>query len=162
MPAFGGRLSDDDIQDVFTKYLDEENRVVGEPNIVAEAMQMTQANLKDHLSSVERHLIEQAMAATDGVVAKAARLLNMRRTTLVEKLGKYSLNQRSRPVQYRRRYGPGADIPVSRKFRRCSANHRGWSRPAPRRSRVPLPSTPRSVLIDAVGCADSCHQAAFR
>ena len=95
MPAFGGRLSDDDIQDVFTKYLDEENRVVGEPNIVAEAMQMTQANLKDHLSSVERHLIEQAMAATDGVVAKAARLLNMRRTTLVEKLGKYSLNQPS-------------------------------------------------------------------
>ena len=81
-----------DVSDLPAKYLDDENRVVGEPNIVAEAMQMTEANLKEHLSSVERQLIEQAMTATNGVVAKAARLLNVRRTTLVEKLGKYSLN----------------------------------------------------------------------
>ena len=47
---------------------------------------------KEHPSSVEKQLIEQAMLATDGVAAKAARLLNMRRTTLVEKLGKYQLN----------------------------------------------------------------------
>ena len=81
-----------DVSDLPAKYLEEENRFVGEPNIVAEAMQMTEANLKEHLSSVERQLIEQAMTATNGVVAKAARLLNVRRTTLVEKLGKYSLN----------------------------------------------------------------------
>ena len=31
------------------------------------------------------------MEASDGVVAQAARLLNMRRTTLVEKIGKYDL-----------------------------------------------------------------------
>ena len=81
-----------DVADLPQKYLAEENRVSGQPNLVSEAMQMTQANLKEHLSSVERQLIEQAMSASDGVVAKAARMLSMRRTTLVEKLGKYKLN----------------------------------------------------------------------
>ena len=56
---------------------------------VAEAMRMTDANLKAHLQTIEQGLIDQAMAASDGVVAKAARLLSMRRTTLVEKIGKY-------------------------------------------------------------------------
>ena len=45
-------------------------------------------NLKDHLQQIETDLIHEAMLKTDGVVAKAARLLNLRRTTLVEKLGK--------------------------------------------------------------------------
>ncbi|MEM7503077.1 MAG: sigma-54 dependent transcriptional regulator, partial [Pseudomonadota bacterium] len=50
------------------------------------------ADLKAHLQAVERDLIQQAMEASDGVVAKAARLLSLRRTTLVEKLGKYDLH----------------------------------------------------------------------
>ena len=50
------------------------------------------ADLKAHLQAVERDLIQQAMDASDGVVAKAARLLSLRRTTLVEKLGKYDLH----------------------------------------------------------------------
>ena len=54
-------------------------------------MQLTQANLKDRLQNVEQELIEQAMQASDGVVAQAARLLSMRRTTLVEKIGKYQI-----------------------------------------------------------------------
>ncbi len=61
------------------------------PNNVTEAMQLTNANLKDSLQSLEQDLIAQAMQASDGVVAQAARLLNMRRTTLVEKIGKYNL-----------------------------------------------------------------------
>ncbi|MGI9235285.1 MAG: helix-turn-helix domain-containing protein, partial [Woeseiaceae bacterium] len=60
-------------------------------NPVSEALQLTKANLKESLQSLERGLIEQAMQASNGVVAKAARLLNMRRTTLVEKIGKYDL-----------------------------------------------------------------------
>ncbi|MGH8165741.1 MAG: helix-turn-helix domain-containing protein, partial [Woeseiaceae bacterium] len=36
-------------------------------------------------------LIRQAMQEARGVVATAARLLKMRRTTLVEKLGKYAI-----------------------------------------------------------------------
>ena len=61
-------------------------------NPVSEAMQLTNANLKESLQSLERGLIEQAMQASDGVVAKAARLLNMRRTTLVEKIAKYNID----------------------------------------------------------------------
>ena len=48
-------------------------------------------NLKDHLSAIEIGLIRKALEKADGTVAEAARLLNMRRTTLVEKLRKYRL-----------------------------------------------------------------------
>jgi sigma-54 specific flagellar transcriptional regulator A len=42
---------------------------------------------------MEVSLIRQALDEADGVVAHAAKLLNMRRTTLVEKLRKYGLNR---------------------------------------------------------------------
>ena len=42
--------------------------------------------LKEHLQRGERALIDSALERADGVVARAARLLHMRRTTLVEKL----------------------------------------------------------------------------
>ena len=48
-------------------------------------------DLKDHLADIEVGLIRQALDATGGVVAHAARLLRMQRTTLVEKLRKYGL-----------------------------------------------------------------------
>ena len=49
-------------------------------------------DLKDHLSSIEIGLIRKALEEADGTVAGAARLLNIRRTTLVEKLRKYRLS----------------------------------------------------------------------
>jgi sigma-54 dependent transcriptional regulator, flagellar regulatory protein len=49
-------------------------------------------DLKDHLSSIEIGLIRQALVKADGTIAEAARLLRMRRTTLVEKLRKYRLS----------------------------------------------------------------------
>ena len=49
-------------------------------------------DLKDHLSAIEVGLIRKALAEADGTVAGAARLLRMRRTTLVEKLRKYRLS----------------------------------------------------------------------
>jgi sigma-54 specific flagellar transcriptional regulator A len=49
-------------------------------------------DLKDHLSAIEIGLIRKALAEADGTVAEAARLLGMRRTTLVEKLRKYRLS----------------------------------------------------------------------
>ena len=49
-------------------------------------------DLKDHLSAIELGLIRKAMQEADGTVAEAARLLRMRRTTLVEKLRKYRLH----------------------------------------------------------------------
>jgi len=49
-------------------------------------------DLKDHLSAIEIGLIRKAMQEADGTVAEAARLLRIRRTTLVEKLRKYRLH----------------------------------------------------------------------
>ena len=50
-------------------------------------------DLKEHLAEIEIALIRQAMALTDNVVAQAAKILNLQRTTLVEKLRKYGLQQ---------------------------------------------------------------------
>ncbi|MBT8067661.1 MAG: sigma-54 dependent transcriptional regulator [Gammaproteobacteria bacterium] len=80
-----------EVEDLPAKYRDAEPLPNAESNMVSEAMQLTNANLKESLQSVECGLIEQAMQASNGVVAKAARLLNMRRTTLVEKIAKYEL-----------------------------------------------------------------------
>jgi sigma-54 specific flagellar transcriptional regulator A len=48
-------------------------------------------DLRVHLADIERNLIEQALQRVDGIVAHAARLLNLRRTTLVEKLRKLGI-----------------------------------------------------------------------
>ena len=80
-----------DVSDLPAKYRDTMSTPVAEINTVCEAMQLTEANLKEKLQQVEQDLIGQAMQASDGVVAKAARLLSMQRTTLVEKIGKYNI-----------------------------------------------------------------------
>jgi len=51
----------------------------------------TGLDLREHLGNIERELIRSALVQTDGTVAHAARLLKLRRTTLVEKLRKYEL-----------------------------------------------------------------------
>ncbi|HEX5123763.1 MAG TPA: sigma-54 dependent transcriptional regulator [Rhodanobacteraceae bacterium] len=48
-------------------------------------------DLRDHLATIETSLIRQAMELSGGVVAQAAKLLRLQRTTLVEKLRKYDL-----------------------------------------------------------------------
>ena len=48
-------------------------------------------DLREHLNQLECELIKQALDECNGVVAHAANLLRMRRTTLVEKLRKYGL-----------------------------------------------------------------------
>ena len=48
-------------------------------------------DLRAHLTQIERRLIEQALERANGTVAHAARLLGLRRTTLVEKLRKLGL-----------------------------------------------------------------------
>lgn len=50
-------------------------------------------NLKELLAELEVDLIRQALEQQDGVVARAAEQLGMRRTTLVEKMRKYGLNK---------------------------------------------------------------------
>ena len=48
-------------------------------------------DLRAHLNEIERKLVMQALERAQGVVAHAARLLGLRRTTLVEKLRKLDL-----------------------------------------------------------------------
>ncbi len=50
-------------------------------------------DLKAHLADLEKTYIQQALEEADGVVAHAAKRLNMRRTTLVEKMRKYDLQR---------------------------------------------------------------------
>jgi len=50
-------------------------------------------DLKEHLLKLEYGLIKQALDEANGVVAHAAKRLNMRRTTLVEKLRKHGLQR---------------------------------------------------------------------
>ncbi|MBY5990728.1 sigma-54 dependent transcriptional regulator [Ferrimonas balearica] len=50
-------------------------------------------NLKDMLSELEVDMIRQALDQGSGVVARAAELLGMRRTTLVEKMRKYGMSK---------------------------------------------------------------------
>jgi sigma-54 specific flagellar transcriptional regulator A len=50
-------------------------------------------NLKEMLADLEIELIRQALESQDGVVARAADQLGMRRTTLVEKMKKYGMTK---------------------------------------------------------------------
>ena len=50
-------------------------------------------DLKEHLVEVEHRLIEQALAEANGVVAHAAKRLNLGRTTLVEKMRKFGISR---------------------------------------------------------------------
>ena len=61
-------------------------------------------DLKEYLSAIELYLIREALDRSDGVVAKAAKLLGLGRTTLVEKMRKYSVQDQG---LWRRRAGDG-------------------------------------------------------
>lgn len=50
-------------------------------------------DMKKHLTDIEISLIEQALTEANNVVARAANLLHMRRTTLVEKMRKYQIER---------------------------------------------------------------------
>ncbi|MDH5189972.1 MAG: sigma-54 dependent transcriptional regulator [Gammaproteobacteria bacterium] len=50
-------------------------------------------DLKEHLTTLEANYIKQALDECDGVVAHAANMLGMRRTTLVEKMRKLGLTR---------------------------------------------------------------------
>jgi sigma-54 specific flagellar transcriptional regulator A len=48
-------------------------------------------SLKDKLAEIERSMIEQALQRAQGNVSRTAKLLNLQRTTLIEKINKYEL-----------------------------------------------------------------------
>jgi len=58
----------------------------GMPHLPIEGM-----SLKDRLAEIERNIIEQALERSQGNVSRTAKLLNLQRTTLIEKINKYEL-----------------------------------------------------------------------
>ncbi|MDT4803335.1 Regulatory protein AtoC [compost metagenome] len=56
-------------------------------------------DLKDYLGNLEQGLIQQALDDANGVVARAAERLRIRRTTLVEKMRKYGMSRRDEEVE---------------------------------------------------------------
>ena len=50
-------------------------------------------DLREHMARIELQLIREALERSQGVVAHAAQLLGLRRTTLVEKLRKYGIDR---------------------------------------------------------------------
>jgi sigma-54 dependent transcriptional regulator, flagellar regulatory protein len=59
----------------------------------AAALPDTGLDLRNHMANIELTLINEALERTQGVVAHAAQLLGLRRTTLVEKLRKYGIER---------------------------------------------------------------------
>jgi sigma-54 specific flagellar transcriptional regulator A len=76
--------------------LDERSAIgAGLPGMAGTAMLPPEGlDLKDYLGNLEQGLIQQALDDANGVVARAAERLRIRRTTLVEKMRKYGMSRR--------------------------------------------------------------------
>jgi sigma-54 specific flagellar transcriptional regulator A len=92
-----------DVRDLPAKYLSEEacQRLADEAEQAPEPVPVAAPHhlpgggidLKQYLADIEIAMIEQALNETGNVVARAANLLKMRRTTLVEKMRKYEIER---------------------------------------------------------------------
>ena len=52
---------------------------------------LNEASLKDRVTDFERQLIEKALADANSNISEAARLLGVKRTTLIEKMGRFNI-----------------------------------------------------------------------
>ncbi|AJG12234.1 sigma-54-dependent Fis family transcriptional regulator [Pseudomonas plecoglossicida] len=90
-------VDDEDEQMVDSLRSDLEERVAingNTPNFGNHAMLPPEGlDLKDYLGSLEQGLIQQALDDANGIVARAAERLRIRRTTLVEKMRKYGMSR---------------------------------------------------------------------
>ncbi|CAG8998406.1 MAG: DNA-binding transcriptional regulator NtrC [Candidatus Celerinatantimonas neptuna] len=96
-PNYQDVLSERDaLMAIFADEPEEAQSPVNEPQsidatLLASKLPDEGLNLKELLGEIEVDLIRQALEQQDGVVARAAEQLQMRRTTLVEKMKKYQL-----------------------------------------------------------------------
>lgn len=72
------------------------SQLMSEIVIAKPSLGMQGFDLKQHLEVIEIDLINDALLRTNGVVASAARLLGIRRTTLIEKMKKYQVVKNKR------------------------------------------------------------------
>ena len=90
-------VDDEDEQMVESLRCDLEERAAinNAPDFTATAMLPPEGlDLKDYLGGLEQVLIQQALDDANGIVARAAERLRIRRTTLVEKMRKYGMSRR--------------------------------------------------------------------
>ena len=71
----------------------EESIVEDGSEIVLSGLTEDGIDLRSRMAEIERTLIMQALDLSDGVVAQAAKLLGLQRTTLVEKMRKQGLDR---------------------------------------------------------------------
>jgi sigma-54 specific flagellar transcriptional regulator A len=71
----------------------EDETIISYDSTTSEQLPTGGIDMKQHLNDIEISLIEQALSKTGNVVARAASLLKMRRTTLVEKMRKYEIER---------------------------------------------------------------------
>jgi sigma-54 specific flagellar transcriptional regulator A len=92
----GKEVHAEDLPDAFTHDIPTEtlnkNSQETEPKVNID-LSSGEFHLKEHLQDIELKFIKQALKETKGVVAQAAKRLNLRRTTLVEKMRKYHLER---------------------------------------------------------------------
>ena len=92
------RYVDDEDEQMDSLRSDMEERVAingHTPDFGASAMLPPEGlDLKDYLGGLEQGLIQQALDDANGIVARAAERLRIRRTTLVEKMRKYGMSRR--------------------------------------------------------------------
>ncbi|MEF1283858.1 sigma-54 dependent transcriptional regulator [Vibrio sp. M250220] len=87
-------LERDALQDIFTEgFSFESNDLFHDHENAPQSLPPEGVNLKEMLADLEVNMINQALEAQGGVVARAADMLGMRRTTLVEKMRKYNLQR---------------------------------------------------------------------
>jgi len=88
------RHLEDDSDEVIMPESSKEGAPLAADAEVAARLPVNGIDLKEYLTNLERSLIKQALDDSVGVVARAAEKLNIRRTTLVEKMRKYDLQRK--------------------------------------------------------------------
>ncbi len=86
--AENNSASADDFADTNQVDINSTQNMVGLPVLTRDGL-----DLKSHITTVEQFYISQALELANGVVAQAAKLLGLRRTTLVEKLKKHQFQR---------------------------------------------------------------------
>jgi len=92
----GKEVRAEDLPEVFTRDLlpEKQNKTLSRLEVKATIDLLQEGfDLKEHLQEIELDFIKQALKESHGVVAQAAKRLNLRRTTLVEKMRKYHLER---------------------------------------------------------------------
>ena len=97
--AGSSRGSFNDVQSqIFNDFNEEDEDGLGRVLSITAAeapaqMDLTEASLKDRVSEFERQLIEKALSDANGNISEAARLLGVKRTTLIEKMSRLSITK---------------------------------------------------------------------